>query len=353
MRYIQRKYVQAYGQEPGEDINQVIASQNDRSRIKMSPRGYHPANPFRDERAFEEALQPSLAPRRGRQGRFAASHAYAAIGRIVEYQIQRKSRTYVPGVSGHGRPNDYVNLFLEEIKEWCLDQLALDTVAEEELARRETYFRLLKHDDYYWCFPKDAKHHDHKLHAVIDFVHDKVRDALEVVRLEARNKSLHALFKELNDHATNALHHGQRYLAYLLYARQKAGADLADGGRQLRGATYAEGRLLRLLERATAAAARAHVLEEGGQARFTSPAIENASQPSAALTAGEQKDGGGGGGAAELALVAAGGALALASGGGNGAAAAGAQWVRSLPHTLPVLETGRALLPLTKIEPGS
>jgi hypothetical protein len=53
-----------------------------------------------------------LHPIPGHQGRFAASHALACVGKITEYQVQRRRRTWVPGVQSPGRPNDYINLFL-------------------------------------------------------------------------------------------------------------------------------------------------------------------------------------------------------------------------------------------------
>jgi hypothetical protein len=78
----------------------------------MTPDGMKPANPFGDERAFDDALVMnfypgdfptfalssliSLVP--GHQGKFCASHAKAALGFIIEYQNQRR---FVPALCGH------------------------------------------------------------------------------------------------------------------------------------------------------------------------------------------------------------------------------------------------------------
>ena len=56
----------------------------------------------------------------------------------------------MPGVSSAGRPNDYINMFLEEMKSWLRNQLTLDNVCAEELERRHVYITKLKHDNYYW-----------------------------------------------------------------------------------------------------------------------------------------------------------------------------------------------------------
>ena len=62
----------------------------------------------------------------------------------------------------------------------------------------------------------------------------QVKDAVEVVEREEKNKSLQQLFKELNDHTTNAFEFGKNFLAYLLMTSKKAGADLT---RYVPGAT--------------------------------------------------------------------------------------------------------------------
>ena len=192
----------------------------------MDASGRKPANPFSCERQFEESLHFEVNPIPGHQGRFCASHAHLSIGKVIEYQKQRKARTWIPGISSSGRPNDYINLFLEEIKIWCKEQLTLDSVSLEELEKRKVYFQKLKHDKYYWCFPQEADRHLYHIHDVIDFVHNKVCDALEIVKREKKNKSLQELFKELNDHTTNTFEYGKSFLAYILCAKMEGGADL-------------------------------------------------------------------------------------------------------------------------------
>lgn len=120
------------------------------SRLKMTPDGLKPANPFGDERAFDDALVMNFYPVPGHQGKFCASHAKASIGVILEYQNQRRKRLWVPKVSSPGRPNDYINMFLEEMKSWLKNQMTLDNLSAEELKRRNTYIAKLKHDNYYW-----------------------------------------------------------------------------------------------------------------------------------------------------------------------------------------------------------
>lgn len=154
----------------------------------MDAAGRKPVNPFPDERAFEDSLVMNFHPGTffsfflvgfsnilcvvpGHQGRFAASHAMTCIGTIIDYQNNRRyiqtqysinslthnsfpfrnrRRPWVPGVSNPGKPNDYVNMFLEETKTWLRTQLTLDNVRAEELDKREKYYSKLKNDNYYW-----------------------------------------------------------------------------------------------------------------------------------------------------------------------------------------------------------
>jgi hypothetical protein len=113
MRYIQKKYARAYGGSAGasgeDDANEIITSIDSQSRLKMSDDGMKPANPFPDERAFDDALMMHFYPGKatshlhklycnicgicqvpGHQGKFCASHAKAALGVIIEYQNQRR-----------------------------------------------------------------------------------------------------------------------------------------------------------------------------------------------------------------------------------------------------------------------
>lgn len=75
MRYIQNKYARAYGSSGEDDPNQVITSVDNDSKLKMTDDGLKPANPFADERAFDDALTMNFYPVPGHQGKFCASHA--------------------------------------------------------------------------------------------------------------------------------------------------------------------------------------------------------------------------------------------------------------------------------------
>lgn len=165
MRYLQQKYALAYGDllsgAGNENVsfgssepNAMISKIDPLSKLKMTTDGSKPANPFPDERSYEEALTMSFHPISGHQGRFAASHAVACLGAIVDYQVKRRNRMWVPGVSGPSKPNSYVNMFLEEMKSWLKTQLCLDIVHADELRRRVKYLVNIKNDDYYWCFPQ-------------------------------------------------------------------------------------------------------------------------------------------------------------------------------------------------------
>lgn len=94
---------------------------------------------------------------------------------------------------------------------------------------QEVYISKLKHDSYFWCFPQEGG--AYTIHEAVDFVHNRVLDALEVVQREERNKSLQTLFKEVNDHTTNAFEFGKNFLAYLLTTTKKAGADLTTSSK--------------------------------------------------------------------------------------------------------------------------
>ena len=83
MRYIQAKYAMAYGAAGGDDPNAIIAEQDQGSKLKMAPDGKRPANPFPDERAFEDTLKRQTTRIAGHEGRFAASHALTSIGTVI------------------------------------------------------------------------------------------------------------------------------------------------------------------------------------------------------------------------------------------------------------------------------
>ncbi|KAJ1423520.1 hypothetical protein B484DRAFT_451858, partial [Ochromonadaceae sp. CCMP2298] len=155
-----------------------------------------------------------------------------------------RARLWVPGVSSPGRPNDYINLFLEETKQWMRSQMTMDAIHAQELSRRDMYYAKLKNDNYYWCFG------DSEVHKVIDYVHERVKNALELISREEKNRSLQSFFKELNDHSTNAFEFGKQFLAYLMYPTTKVNGNLT-ANRLYDGRTYETGRLHSMLEEAT------------------------------------------------------------------------------------------------------
>lgn len=251
MRYIQQKFAMAYSSSATEDANSVIHSIDVNSKLLMNPAGTRPANPFPDERAFEDSLMINFYPVPGHQGRFVASHAIPCLGVIIDYQNNRKRRPWVPGVITPGKPNDYVNLFLEEMKMWIRNQLTLENISAAELLRREKFLEKLKNDNYYWCFPPESEQLN--IHSVIDFIHDKVKEAHEVVAREERNKSLQTLFNELNDSTNNLFGFGKQFLAYLLCAAKKLGysVDSNNTSNIFDGQTLEAGKLHRLVEQVT------------------------------------------------------------------------------------------------------
>ncbi len=72
------------------------------------------------------------------------TYSYAMITNLY------RKRFYLPGLLSAGKPNDYINMFLEEMKSWLRTQLTLDVVNLEELRKRSTFIKKLKHDKYYW-----------------------------------------------------------------------------------------------------------------------------------------------------------------------------------------------------------
>jgi len=92
-----------------------------------------------------------------------------------------------------------------------LQSLSIDLTMQFNI--KFNYFVLLT---FTRCFPpeKEAR----SIHRVIDFVHSKVKNALELISREEKNKSLQSFFKELNDHSTNAFEFGKQFLAFLLHS---------------------------------------------------------------------------------------------------------------------------------------
>jgi len=221
MRYLQAKYIQSYqSSRPAESSPEDCIEPT--SRLRMTANGKGPANPFHDVHAWDAALTMPSDLMAGHQGRWTASHTRLIMGRMIEYQLQRRSRRYIPGVQSHGRANDCRNMFLEELKEWVKSYFTLESVRADELRRRCTYLAKVKMDDFHWCFPNEgSRAGEHNFHDVVDFVHEKLKEALTILEREERNRSMADMLKELNDHVTNAVEYGKSFLAYLLYAGPK------------------------------------------------------------------------------------------------------------------------------------
>jgi hypothetical protein len=99
---------------------------------------------------------------------------------------------------------------------------------------------------------------DFKIHAVIDFVHERIQNALEIVQREEKNKSLQTLFMELNDHTMNGFEFGKSFLAYILFYSRPGGADLAHAN-GFDGSTYEKGKLFKLLIKSTNSVMKVYV----------------------------------------------------------------------------------------------
>jgi hypothetical protein len=224
--------------------------------------------------------------------------AFYLIGRFDD-----RKRAWIPKISSPGKPNDYINLFLDELKTWLRTQLTLDTVHADELARRGDYFTKLKHDNFYWCFPPESGSSSNQvtgnsggvvnysfngtsnaaknvivgggssIHEVIDFVHNKVNDALEVVTREEKNKSLQLMFKEMNDHSMNAFEYGKNFLAFMLTTTPKVGSDFINSSNQYDGSSVEKGRLHCLLLSVTVPVFQSYVTDM----KDTALRIENGS----------------------------------------------------------------------------
>lgn len=106
------------------------------------------------------------------------------------------------------------------------------------------------------CFPNEMG--EHNIHTVIDFVHERVSNALEVVVREERNKSLQTLFMELNDHTLNGFEFGKSFLAYILYFSKAGGSNL-ENSKAFDGSTFERGKLYRLLDKATRSVMKTYI----------------------------------------------------------------------------------------------
>ena len=133
------------------------------------------------------------------------------------------------------------------------------------------------------CFPNEIG--DHKIHKVIDFVHERVTDALEVMRREEKNKSLQTLFMELNDHTLNGFEFGKSFLAYVLCTSKAGGANLLHC-KMFDGSSFERGKLHRLLERATCSVMKLYVADMRDSDRQVE-APTGGPQPLLAITDGD------------------------------------------------------------------
>lgn len=110
------------------------------------------------------------------------------------------------------------------------------------------------------CFPPESE--SRSIHRVIDFIHDKVKNALELISREEKNKSLQSFFKDLNDHTTNAFEFGKQFLAFLLHSNKKINGNILSDV-SFDGRTYETGKLHNLLESATSVVLESYVADMG------------------------------------------------------------------------------------------
>lgn len=129
------------------------------------------------------------------------------------------------------------------------------------------------------CFPNELS--EFKIHNVIDFVHERIQNALEIVEREEKNKSLQTLFMELNDHTMNGFEFGKTFLAYILFHSKSGGADLVHS-RGFDGSTYERGKLYKLLIKATNSVMKVYV-SDMRQSQINQNLLEDNNSPSRQL----------------------------------------------------------------------
>jgi hypothetical protein len=282
MVYFRQKYMDAY--LAGHASHATVQGLPPNSRLRMVDDGTKPANGYSDWNGFEASLDMGTynTLHLVRQGPYAASHALPLIAKAVEYQRQRQARRLVVGVQAPGLPNDFINLFLSELKEWCAAE-AVDRpdLHADEVARRLAFLNKVMLDRLHWCLPNEAHTYRHRLHDVLEFARTTFVDLLAKARLEERNRSLHDQLKALNAAGANAFHAGRGCLAMLCYAGEgaKAGADLLTDPRRLDGTTVAKGRLLKFLDHYTASSGSNSNCTSGASGKdeaMASPEAENA-----------------------------------------------------------------------------
>lgn len=266
MQYILSKYAEVYGlsgriyEEPNQAVQEIDAD----SKLLMTEDMKKPANPFRNIHDYDHSLMLTRLHTRagGHNGRFLATHAMPAIGAIIEFQLKRSGKTWIPGYSAHGQPNDYINMFFHEMKVWLRLKMTADGVSIMELRKRSEFLRKLKNDQFYWCFPCDKTNmvatgpldSGNDLHSTINYVHERVKDALKVLEREKKNSSLQELFITLNNHSANLIGFGKHFIIFLLSNSVEASVDfptiVLEGGEDQwpRGQTYEQGKLVRKLQ---------------------------------------------------------------------------------------------------------
>ena len=241
MKYIERKYLLAYNNESS------IPSQ---SRLLLLSTNI-PANPFVDEAQYEESLNVNYDTFSGDVNEFAVSHALPCVEAVTEYQLERKNRLYIPMVSSPGHANDYINMFLDETKQWILAKMISVGLGYEELCKRHDFYENLKNDRYIWCFPDEVKvntNYNSTIREVIEIVYERVKDVKEAMFRKESNKSLSNELDKLTCLTKNSFEFGKKFLACLLM-RSKRFTGNFDGN--VRDTSYEAGKLHKLLDYVT------------------------------------------------------------------------------------------------------
>jgi len=235
MKYIQAKYLIAYGKESSLPTQMLLSSNI-------------PATPFANQEQFDESLSLNYDSFSGNVNEFSVSHALRCIEAINEYQEVRKNRVYIPLVSSPGgHANDYISMFLNETKQWIITKMTSLGLTYEELCKRDEFYENLKNDRYRWCFPDEieANHNSITIRKVIEIIHERVKDIKEAMFRIERNKSLSNELDQLNCLTRNAFEYGKKFLACLLM-RTKLYTSNFDGN--ARDTSYEAGKLHKLLD---------------------------------------------------------------------------------------------------------
>ena len=127
----------------------------------------------------------------------------------------------------------------------------------------------------------------------------QVKNALELISREEKNKSLQSFFKELNDHTTNTFEFGKQFLAFLLHSNKKVNGNILSDV-SFDGRTYETGKLHNLLESATNIVLESYVADMNLTHERTNKGAEYKSVDYAAPSSVSY--GGGGGNSTQLAV---------------------------------------------------